>query len=646
MSIKKLLPLLILIPFLTGNLFQPSLANSTSSQISNYLLQPTTTKTVCAVGCDHAKIQDAINDSDADIIQLSSQTFQESIIVDRDVSIIGAGLENSIIQAASDQGIATSRVITVTNGVSVTLNGVTIRHGVATGSGTDAYGGGIFNQGTLRIQNCLVTLNTSDYGGGIANGVGAGLASTTITNSSIQSNEATYSGAGIFNEATANGTTSTITMTHSTISNNSTETGGGVANIAGNGAASFVFSKSTISGNSVDSSGGGLFNEVRNNGSAIANINQSTFSQNSGGNIYNNNGTIQISQSIVAKSPGENADCENIGTIGTVIDDGFNHVQDGTCGFLAAGDPILGNLADNGGDTQTHALQPGSSALDIIPPDHCETSVDQRGISRPFGAGCDIGAFELNTIDLEMAQNVSDENVIPGQLITFTVQISPIGPGISSGVISATVPEELSIQWPIQLDPPDAGTVGEPPILAHSLFITANHRLTMTMATEVSLGLPGDTDLNNIVSFFSTEIITPRVTTVTIHINNASPIAVDDDGALYETNHNTIFTTGNVLENDSDPNGDPLIIVGTNTSNLLGSLTPLGVEPGKLFGNGTFLYDPEGQFNNLPPNGTAIDSFTYEISDGQPGQFVQATVTILIRNDTNRVYLPLLIKGN
>ena len=57
---------------------------------------------------------------------------------------------------------------------------------------------------------------------------------------------------------------------------------------------------------------------------------------------------------------------------------------------------ILGPLRDNGGPTETHALKARSPAVNAIPsadPD-C-TGTDQRGISRPQGAGCDIGAFEL-----------------------------------------------------------------------------------------------------------------------------------------------------------------------------------------------------------------------------------------------------------
>jgi len=73
-----------------------------------------------------------------------------------------------------------------------------------------------------------------------------------------------------------------------------------------------------------------------------------------------------------------------------------------TCGFDQEGDQSgvtpeelnLGPLADNGGPTMTHALDPGSVAIDAIPT--CEPlTTDQRGQPRPVGDGCDVGSFEV-----------------------------------------------------------------------------------------------------------------------------------------------------------------------------------------------------------------------------------------------------------
>ena len=72
-----------------------------------------------------------------------------------------------------------------------------------------------------------------------------------------------------------------------------------------------------------------------------------------------------------------------------------------TCGFdhgtdlvnITEGQLDLGALADNGGQTMTHALGPGSVAIDVIPADMCEVTEDQRGF--PRDSMCDVGAFEV-----------------------------------------------------------------------------------------------------------------------------------------------------------------------------------------------------------------------------------------------------------
>ena len=56
-------------------------------------------------------------------------------------------------------------------------------------------------------------------------------------------------------------------------------------------------------------------------------------------------------------------------------------------------DPLLGTLQDNGGPTDTLALQTGSPAIDAGTDTGCPAA-DQRGTARPQAAACDIGAFE------------------------------------------------------------------------------------------------------------------------------------------------------------------------------------------------------------------------------------------------------------
>lgn len=81
--------------------------------------------------------------------------------------------------------------------------------------------------------------------------------------------------------------------------------------------------------------------------------------------------------------------------IGTNIS---NLVEGGGCDAELSGDPRLAPLADNGGVTLTHALLPGSPAIDAAMDGTCHLITDQRGEARPDGKNrlCDLGAYEAD----------------------------------------------------------------------------------------------------------------------------------------------------------------------------------------------------------------------------------------------------------
>jgi hypothetical protein len=112
-------------------------------------------------------------------------------------------------------------------------------------------------------------------------------------------------------------------------------------------------------------------------------------------------GTLYLKNSILANSTGYD-DCYNSGTFAANINNliettGTNLNSCGTA--LLTGDPVLGPLASNGGLTQTMALQSGSPAIDTAAGGYCPAT-DQRGVARPQGNGCDIGAFEYVTTNV------------------------------------------------------------------------------------------------------------------------------------------------------------------------------------------------------------------------------------------------------
>ncbi|MDL1920884.1 sortase, partial [Chloroflexi bacterium CFX5] len=327
------------------------------------------------------------------------------------ITITGNGVSNTIIQANAAPNIATYRVFEVSATGNLTLDGLTVRHGRCNGScATDTTnGGGIYSNGTLTVTNSALSNNSANQnGGGIYNS-----GTLTVTNSALSNNSANSSGGGIYNRngtlTVTNSTLSgnraafgdgggiyndngTLTVTNSTLSGNSAGNGGGgIYNFFG----TLTVTNSTISGNSAGWSGGGIYNYF-----GTATVTNSTISGNSAGwsgGIYNYFGTLNYSNTIIANSAA-GGDCNNnFGTIGTNVN---NLVEDGSCPALLNGDPNLGPLQDNGGPTQTHALLTGSTAIDAGNAAVCAAApvnnLDQRGVARPQGAGCDIGSYEVD----------------------------------------------------------------------------------------------------------------------------------------------------------------------------------------------------------------------------------------------------------
>jgi hypothetical protein len=300
--------------------------------------------------------------------------------VDDELTIDGTG------QSITISGNKAVRVIVVNSGTTLNLNALTIANG-ASGSGG---GGGLRNDGgTVNVNHSTFSGNSAvcgpdcrTYGGAIRNLSGA----LNVSNSTFSGNIAD-NGGGITNVGT-------LTVSNSTFSGNSaSQRGGGIDNEIG----TLTVSNSTFSSNSAGF-GGGIYNSTTVMGSAT--VSNSTFSGNSasqrGGGIRNDRGNMTLSNSIIANSPA-GGDCA-----GTISADSHTLASDGSCGgatVKSSAEINLGPLANNGGATQTMALLPGSAAIEAGDDGVCAAApvnnLDQRGLARPQGAHCDIGAFEV-----------------------------------------------------------------------------------------------------------------------------------------------------------------------------------------------------------------------------------------------------------
>ena len=338
------------------------------------------------------------------------------LTINKNLTINGPGASSLSIS-----GAGTSRVFGITTSATVTIHGLTVTNG------REIYGGGISTLGTLTLTNCVISGNTADNGGGgikiwantvtINNSIisdntsyasGGGILlqggdSLTVNNSTISGNEAVNFGGGIDNSQ------GTVTLINSTVSGNTAGlSGGGIFN----GQGWIIITNSTISGNSAANSGGGIGISEGATGLNHCTITDNTADSDSdivgaGGGIYSSGTALVIFRNTLIVGNSNlggtgNEDCWQLGGTYTSLD--YNLAGDGTgCSLGGAhdqttADAMLRPLADNGGDTETHALDDGSPALNQIPDgtNGCGTTYteDQRGVSRPQGTDCDIGSFE------------------------------------------------------------------------------------------------------------------------------------------------------------------------------------------------------------------------------------------------------------
>lgn len=270
---------------------------------------------------------------------------------------------------------------------------VTISNSTFSGNTASSdFGGAIEAGSTVTIANTVFSNNLAGYGGGAVD-----CGSATISDSTFSGNAAGTDGGGV------NCTNAAISG--STFSGNMARFGGAITD-GGDGLVTVT--NSTFSGNSgsgADNAGGGIYAE-----DSTLTVSNSTFSGNlasSGGGVYSNANITTISNTILAGSSGGNCAAVNGGTI---TNSGNNISDDGTCGFGTStggngktiGDnvnPLLASdgLSNNGGPTQTIALQATSPAVAAVPLAQCTTTTDQRGNPRPAPRynACDVGAYEF-----------------------------------------------------------------------------------------------------------------------------------------------------------------------------------------------------------------------------------------------------------
>jgi hypothetical protein len=308
---------------------------------------------------------------------------------------------NSAVSAGTGEGEGGG----VYDGSDVTIAGSTVSNNTAgiqdqSGSGGGS-GGGLAEEGDNLLVSSSQVFGNQALGGtvGTFEGSGGGIMAddiTSISNSLITNNHADQRGGGMWSDDGQH-------VTADTISGNTANEGGGIWNKW-----QMLVENSTVSGNSTSGTndvGGGILDSIGNSASKVV-LSSSTVANNTsdlgsglsldfGLTTPHSTGFV-LENSIVATNNGS-PECNLTGGMLTSL--GHNLSSDATCGLVAAGDlpstdPGLLGLTNNGGPTPTQALVPASPAIDAGSNVNCPAT-DQRGISRPQGPACDIGAYEV-----------------------------------------------------------------------------------------------------------------------------------------------------------------------------------------------------------------------------------------------------------
>jgi hypothetical protein len=358
------------------------------------------------------------------------------------VRIVGKGMDLTIIDASH-----VDRVIAVAASAVVTLVDLRVQGGRPPDAARNGggYGGGVLNSGNLTLTRCLVRDNQAtggSGGGGIASFQGA----LALVDSVVRVNTFTAaggSGGGIYAVNTA------VVISGSAINGNGAARGAGVQQSTG----SLRITNSTISTNVASGGSGGLHLEDTLD-AALYNV---TIAANSdamgivtGVGIYLLNANVALSNSIVAGNFNSQGADDLYCSGNEVASNGFNIIVVpngcGVTGSFSTDNPQLLPLAVNGGPTVTHALGSGSHALDTGNPTGCTDRfgapllVDQRGVERPIGGHCDLGAFEREPIgdaNGDGVVNVADVFYLINYL--FAVGPIPLGRANVNGVGSVDI---------------------------------------------------------------------------------------------------------------------------------------------------------------------------------------------------------------
>jgi uncharacterized repeat protein (TIGR01451 family) len=497
------------------------------------------------------------------------------------------------------------------------------------GSSATVGGGGLAIVGENNGGGQATITDSIFSGNTLSSGLGGGISITnpslvTISGSLITGNSLLSGGlgGGIGISRTACCSFPIITIRNSTISGNSNSTGrGGGVGIGDLNASSLTLNNVTVTNNTAGVTSGGVDQTAA--------------------------GTVTLSNTIIAgnSGPGSAPDC-----FGNFASQGFNLVGTDNClappqasdqvGTLA--NPInalLAGLANNsstvmagsnvGGSVpiaiQTHGLLTGSPALNMgnsaTPLDglggRCEAT-DQRGVPRPGGAQCDIGAFEDQTgagvaanFDLSVTKADAPDPVLVNNNLTYTITVANGGPDVAPAVtLTDTLPLGLSFVSATPSNAPAGSCSGTTTVTCNLGAINSGANVTVTIVVTVTGAAVSP--LSNTASASGTGNDTNTANNSDTSSTVITGLQADLALTKSDAPDPTILGAGNITYTLTVANGGP-----ANATNVMLSDT--------LPGNATFVSATPSQGSCPAPSGGVLTCNLGTINNG-----ANATVTVVV----------------
>ncbi len=509
------------------------------------------------------------------------------LAIGKNLTITGPGSGSLSIN-----GNNASRVFYInSSSVTVNMSGLTVTNGNSAN-----WGGGIENEGTLNLSDCLISGCSAN---GAGNGYGGGLdnyqGTVTVTNCTISGNSSTTDGGGL---ATYGGS---ITLTECTVSGNSSDNGGGIANSSNAGGTidvirctvynnatggsnnygggifcnggTLTLTNSTISGNSAVNGGGGIIDGA----AATITITQCTIvdntSTNGGGGIELGSSHANIKNTILANNTGGGANNFYSGG-GAINSQGYNLENNTEAGFTVGGDIQNGTIdldpiAGNGGPTQTHALQYSSDAVDAIPEGgtgyNGAPATDQRGTARPQSTNVDIGAFELEQapqLTTQAATGIGPTSATGNGTITSLGSPNPTAHGLvwNTGGTPTLADSSSNEGAASATGAFTSNMTGLSPYTTYYVRAYATNANGTSYGNEVNFATPG------ILPTVTTQAVTGIGTTTATGSGTITSLGVPNPTA-----HGLVWnTTGSPTLADSSSNEGAASATGAFTSNMAG----------------------------------------------------------------------------